>query len=82
MAVRYGRKNCKHKWVYREDGWEEGCGPAICRKCGAFGCFCDVYRTDPIPSKKEFFGNKAKSSDNVGGKWKNPYIKNKKRKDN
>lgn len=37
MAIRYGRKNCKHVWRSRKDGWEEGCGAAICVKCGAFG---------------------------------------------
>lgn len=71
MAIRYGRKDCEHEWVYRKDGWEDECGPAICRKCGAFGCFCNV---DPRPPKKVFFGNSAKSSDNIGGNWDNPYV--------
>lgn len=72
MSIRYGIKDCEHEWVYRKDGWEEGCAPVICRKCGAFGCFCDV---NPRPPKEIFFGNGANSSDNIGGQWNNPYIK-------
>lgn len=44
MAIRYGRKNCHHEWAIRADGYEEGCAPIICIKCGAFGCLCDARR--------------------------------------
>lgn len=71
MSVRYGKKDCEHDWAYRKNGWEEGCGPAICRKCGAYGCFCDVSSSLP---KKRFFDNGVKGSDNIGGQWSNPYI--------
>ena len=33
--------NCKHFWVNRKDGWEEGCGAAICLLCGKHDCYCD-----------------------------------------
>ena len=71
MSVRYGKEDCKHDWVYRKDGYEEGCCPAICRKCGAFGCACDSWGV----KKKYFFDNAIKSTDNIGGKWENPYVK-------
>ncbi len=34
----------KHDWVLRTDGYEEQCTPAICKKCGKYGCLCDVRR--------------------------------------
>ena len=73
MSVRYGRKDCIHVWRYRSDGWEEGCGPAICVECGAFGCFCDV--PEPKPPKKVFFGDKEVGKANINGKWDNPYVR-------
>ncbi|NPE26680.1 hypothetical protein HNV12_01595 [Methanococcoides sp. SA1] len=42
MTLRYGNPDCDHEnVVYRKDGWEEGCAPAVCFDCGAFGCYCD-----------------------------------------
>ena len=55
------RKNCEHNWVYRKDGWEEQCVPAICTICGEYGCFCDFMRTSMkydkanIEEKKEIY---------------------------
>lgn len=68
--IRYGRKNCKHEMRFRKNGWEEGCVPAICKKCGAFGCACDSDT-----NKELFFKEAMKSFDNINGKWVNPYIK-------
>lgn len=31
---------CEHNWVLRTDGYEEQCIPAICTKCGMYGCAC------------------------------------------
>lgn len=73
MAIRYGNDDCNHKWRYRTDGYEEGCIPAICIECGAFGCQCDI--TDPAPSKKTFFDEGQPEDANINGRWKNPYIK-------
>ena len=72
---RYGRADCEHIWRYRKDGWEEGCGPAVCIRCGAFGCFCDVYKTKPCPSKKVFFKQGQNGDANINGCWVNPYVK-------
>jgi len=32
---------CNHDWVKRLDGYVETCTPAICTKCGKYGCWCD-----------------------------------------
>ncbi|MBU1091254.1 hypothetical protein KKA27_00035 [Patescibacteria group bacterium] len=74
MSVRYGRKDCEHIWRFRKDGWEEGCGPAVCVECGAFGCLHDFNRDD-IP-KDVFFGEGQNGDANINGRWVNPYIKN------
>jgi hypothetical protein len=34
----------KHDWVLRTDDYQEQCTPAICAKCGKYGCLCDVRR--------------------------------------
>lgn len=76
MTVRYGREGCNHKWRYRKDGHEEGCGPAVCIICGAFGCFCDVDR-DKVP--KDIFFDEGEDGDaNINGRWGNPYVEKKK----
>jgi len=76
MTIRYGRADCNHKWRYRKDGHEEECGPAICIKCGAFGCFCDVDR-DKVP--KDIFFDEGEDGDaNINGRWENPYVEKKK----
>ena len=36
--------NCEHFWVRRKDGYVEKCGPAICLKCGEYGCYCDFVK--------------------------------------
>lgn len=64
MSIRYGNKDCDHKFVHRKDGYEEGCCPAICKKCGAFGCACDIGSQLP---DKTFFSNGVNSYDNIGG---------------
>ncbi len=62
----YPRKiseDCQHDWVHRKDGYEEQCSPAICRKCGKYGCFCDFKRDNglfAIPFDKELFIEKKK----------------------
>ena len=71
MSGRYGDEKCRHKWRYRKDGWEEGCVPAVCIKCGAFGCQCDIKRK---PKKEIFFGEGEKGNANINGLWKNPYV--------
>ncbi|MDD5012194.1 MAG: hypothetical protein PHQ66_00905 [Candidatus Nanoarchaeia archaeon] len=68
----YGRKDCEHEWRYRKDGWEEGCVPAICIECGAFGCMCDIQGKKP---SKEIFFDGYNSDANINGKWENPYVK-------
>jgi len=35
--------HCNHYWIYRVNGYEEGCIPAICSLCGKHGCACDFY---------------------------------------
>ncbi|MCK9595631.1 hypothetical protein M0R19_00375 [Candidatus Pacearchaeota archaeon] len=67
MSVSYGREDCNHQWRYRKYGIEEGCIPAICVDCGAFGCQCDVVN---VP-KETFFKKHAESDDNIN--WENPY---------
>jgi hypothetical protein len=70
--IRYGRSDCEHVWIYRKDGWEEECMPIICRKCGAFGCYCDArekgFSCDDV--KKEKLNGDA----NINGEWINPYV--------
>lgn len=73
MSVKYGKKDCHHDWVYRQDGWEGECGPTICIKCGAFGCFCDLPR--PKPPVQQFFDRGVRGDANVNGQWENPYVK-------
>jgi hypothetical protein len=70
--VWYGKADCNHVWRYREDGWEEGCVPAICIECGAFGCMCDSEHKVP---RDIFFNEGQKSNANINGKWINPYVK-------
>lgn len=53
----------------RSDGWEEGCVPAICKKCGAFGCACNSQTQKDI-----FFSDSYTSNANINGKWENPYV--------
>lgn len=68
----YGRENCDHVWRYRKNSWYEGCTPAICIECGAFGCICDIKGGVSI----EIFFKEGQDSDaNINGKWKNPYVK-------
>lgn len=74
MSVRYGRKDCEHVWRHRKDGWEEECGPVVCIECGAFGCFCDIYKNEPIPSKEILFSEGVNGDANTNGKWVNPYV--------
>lgn len=45
---RQAAHQCEHDWVLRIDGHEEGCSPAICTKCGLYGCWCDAIRSRPI----------------------------------
>lgn len=68
----YGRKDCKHVWRYRKDGWVEECVPAVCIECGAFGCQCD-FGDENIP-KEVFFGEGQNGDANINGKWVNPYV--------
>lgn len=70
--ARYGLEDCEHVWRYRSDGWEEGCVPAICIDCGAFGCMCDIKGEKP--AAEIFFKEKYTSNSNINGKWKNPYV--------
>lgn len=73
MPIRYGRKNCKHEFVFRKDGYEEYCSPVVCIKCGAFGCECDIEKTSrPSPSLSK--KNGVNGNANTNGKWKNPYV--------
>jgi len=75
--VYYGRNDCDHQWRYRKKGLEEGCIPAICIECGAFGCACDADAKDV--SKEIFFENGGyKSDENINGNWENPYVEKKK----
>jgi len=68
--MRYGNDDCEHEEVvYRTDGWEEGCVPAVCYDCGAFGCFHDSDL-----EKKAFFDKGVAGNANVNGKWSNPYV--------
>ena len=71
--IRYGKNNCEHEWVYRNDGYEEYCIPVICKKCGAFGCGCNL--NDSVTINDDFFTNGLNSFDNVNNSWVNPYIK-------
>jgi hypothetical protein len=67
----YGKYGCNHVWRYRKDGLSEGCVPAICIECGAFGCMCDAEDID-----KDVFFNEGQNSDaNINGEWVNPYVK-------
>ena len=69
----YGRKDCNHEWRFRKGGWVEGCVPAICIECGAFGCQCDIKGEKP--SKEIFVGEGQEKDANINGKWDNPYVK-------
>jgi len=69
----YGRSDCKHDWVYHEDGYVEGCVPAICKKCGAFGCMCDMGENRK--PWEEFCVMGLKANANPNGKWLNPCVK-------
>jgi hypothetical protein len=48
---------CEHKWVHRTDGYVEQCYPAICIKCGKYGCACDAKYADMSKEEKEEFDN-------------------------
>lgn len=74
--IDYGRKDCEHVWRYRKYGWVEGCVPAICIECGAFGCVCDIH--GPRPPKEIFFGEGQNRDADINGKWVNPYVEKKK----
>lgn len=80
MSGRYGRPDCEHDWVARLDGYEEQCGPTICSKCGAFGCYCDVPRKKDGTHIKplEQFRKEGLNSTDDNGSWINPYVKLKK----
>lgn len=73
--IRYGKKDCEHVWVYREEGYEEQCVAVICKECGAFGCGCD----DDVPKHTgdkwdDFISNGLKAEANPNGNWVNPYV--------
>jgi len=82
--IRYGRKNCKHDWVNRTDGYEEQCGAAVCLKCGAFTCWCEPLKEyhgigwfDEVGlelKKKVMIARGVAGNANTNGKWKNPYV--------
>lgn len=36
---------CKHHWIYRKGGYEEGCIATICSICGKHGCACDFDKS-------------------------------------
>ena len=69
MTIHYGIDGCKHRWVYRKDGWAWACTPAICADCGAFGCECDSGSLRGKP-----YENKLTADANPNGKWINPYV--------
>ena len=46
---------CNHEWVNRIDGYEEQSGPAICKKCGKYGCWRDAKYSDMSDTEKEMF---------------------------
>ncbi len=71
--IKYGRSDCVHVWRHRKEGWVEGCVPAICIECGAFGCQCDMKGEKP--TKEIFFDEGQKADANINGKWENPYVK-------
>lgn len=72
--ARYGNPNCDHEWRYRDEGWEDECIPAICIKCGAFGCRCDMLMHNKLVDKDVFFGESQKGNANINGMWINPYV--------
>jgi hypothetical protein len=82
MSIEYGRGDCQHDFVYRKEGWLEGCVPAVCLECGAYGCQCDVdfshgSREQTIESaRRSFFERGVKGNANINGRWVNPYILN------
>jgi len=49
------RESCDHKWVERLDGYEEQCGPAICNKCGLYGCCCDAKWGEMSDEERSIF---------------------------
>tara|TARA_Y100000310_G_scaffold200561_1_gene200655 strand:+ start:87 stop:476 length:390 start_codon:yes stop_codon:yes gene_type:complete len=77
--MRYGRRNCEHEFRNRIHGYEEGCGPVICIRCGGFACLCDVRKQNNNYSDSrvdlgldDLPGYYA--DDNLNGRWLNPYI--------
>ena len=52
-------EECEHDWVRRLDGYEEQCGPAICRKCGKYGCYCDAKWALMDEKSKDYFETNA-----------------------
>lgn len=50
-----GRPKCDHDWVNRTDGYEEQCGPAICTKCGRYGCWCTANYDRMTPEQQKRF---------------------------
>jgi len=52
------QNNCHHKWVERLNGYEEGCGAAICCLCGKYGCYHTAdYKKMTQEEKKAFHKN-------------------------
>ena len=76
MSGRYGRENCPHDWVPREDGYEEYCTAAVCSECGAFGCLHDVEESEGRNvTYKGFMSRKPLRGDaNINGRWENSYV--------
>ena len=62
-------EDCKHNWVHRKDGYVEYCIPAICIKCGKYGCICDAQLKDNMQEKefyaKEIDGNVHEIEKNI-----------------
>ena len=48
-------KDCDHEWVNRNDGYEETCGPAICIRCGLYGCWCTAKWSEMSDEEKKAF---------------------------
>ena len=62
MTARGGDSKCQHDWRRRAGGYEEYCSPAICIKCGAFGCRCD-YRAQILGYCGAWHSSKAIPAD-------------------
>ena len=76
----YGIRDCEHDWVKRTDGYEEQCMPAVCVKCGAFGCYCDalrdVFGREERDKKIRDMETRGVAGDaDTSGQWVNPYVK-------